>query len=373
MSNILCPIIARYSLFFVLALSDSSRLARSKHPRQAVHELVLKAQQRFQAHYHASATTRKQTTLIRNGSTGSSTTYYSLSTTSSNSISDHNSNIESASFSSSSSASSPTPSPSACKACNGEFPCCAPTTSQPCECLFPGGKTSVTGLPEGATAATAPNTAHDSMDRHHAAAARTLPSPPPSPSICSAEEEEQHGLSILASSSSSPITPHSARHSLSSSHCLNYHSAADRPPPRPAHAPRRASGLANTHAVRAEKVARRRHRTKIISYTTLLSIAITVIFLSLLQTRRRNLRKNNPRSNHPAAGNKHRRHKTPSPSHSDDLFDPQFPSTRPRRRKHHSKVPSTMSTVHREVQAATANAEVVHTNALVKTNMWQRG
>jgi len=59
MSNILCPIIARYSLFFVLALSDSSRLARSKHPRQAVHELVLKAQQRFQAHYHASATTRK--------------------------------------------------------------------------------------------------------------------------------------------------------------------------------------------------------------------------------------------------------------------------------------------------------------------------
>ncbi|KAF9281152.1 hypothetical protein BGZ68_006815 [Mortierella alpina] len=56
MSNVLCPIVARYSLFFTLALSDSSRLARSKHPRQVVHELVLNAQERFQARHHADAT-----------------------------------------------------------------------------------------------------------------------------------------------------------------------------------------------------------------------------------------------------------------------------------------------------------------------------
>ncbi|KAF9298350.1 hypothetical protein BGZ74_009417 [Mortierella antarctica] len=48
MSNILSPIVARYSLFFSLAIFDSSWVSRAKNPAQAVQEALLLAQQRYQ-------------------------------------------------------------------------------------------------------------------------------------------------------------------------------------------------------------------------------------------------------------------------------------------------------------------------------------
>ncbi|KAG0301810.1 hypothetical protein BGZ97_002609, partial [Linnemannia gamsii] len=55
MSNVLCPIVARYSLFFTLALFDSSMLARSKHPKEVALDMVQKAQEQSQARLHANA------------------------------------------------------------------------------------------------------------------------------------------------------------------------------------------------------------------------------------------------------------------------------------------------------------------------------
>ncbi|KAG0020033.1 hypothetical protein BGZ81_009506 [Podila clonocystis] len=48
MSNILSPIVARYSLFFSLAAFDSSWVSRAKNPAQAVQEALLMAQLRYQ-------------------------------------------------------------------------------------------------------------------------------------------------------------------------------------------------------------------------------------------------------------------------------------------------------------------------------------
>ncbi|KAF8975525.1 hypothetical protein BGZ52_008831, partial [Haplosporangium bisporale] len=48
MSNILSPIVARYSLFFSLAIFDSSWVSRAKNPAHAVQEALLLAQQRYQ-------------------------------------------------------------------------------------------------------------------------------------------------------------------------------------------------------------------------------------------------------------------------------------------------------------------------------------
>ncbi|KAG0288551.1 hypothetical protein BGZ96_007711 [Linnemannia gamsii] len=48
MSNVLTPIVERYSLFFTLAMFSSSNISRSKQPTHLVQTLLLEAQQRYQ-------------------------------------------------------------------------------------------------------------------------------------------------------------------------------------------------------------------------------------------------------------------------------------------------------------------------------------
>ncbi|KAG0248390.1 hypothetical protein BG011_000131 [Mortierella polycephala] len=48
MSNILSPIVTRYSLFFTIAMFSSSRISQSKQPTLLVQTLLLDAQQRYQ-------------------------------------------------------------------------------------------------------------------------------------------------------------------------------------------------------------------------------------------------------------------------------------------------------------------------------------
>ncbi|KAG0085022.1 hypothetical protein BGZ93_000904 [Podila epicladia] len=67
MSNILSPIVARYSLFFSLVIFDSSWVSRAKNPAQAVQEALLLAQQRYQE-----SAAQKLKALIRNASIASS-------------------------------------------------------------------------------------------------------------------------------------------------------------------------------------------------------------------------------------------------------------------------------------------------------------
>ncbi|KAK3838565.1 MAG: hypothetical protein JOS17DRAFT_730506 [Linnemannia elongata] len=64
MSNVLCPIVARYSLFFTLALFDSSILARSKYPREVALSMVQHAQEQSQAHRHAKTAAATKVTIL---------------------------------------------------------------------------------------------------------------------------------------------------------------------------------------------------------------------------------------------------------------------------------------------------------------------
>ncbi|GJJ68744.1 hypothetical protein EMPS_01090 [Entomortierella parvispora] len=48
MSNVLHPLASRYSLFFTVALFDSSRVCQSRHPTKTVQDMVLEAQERYE-------------------------------------------------------------------------------------------------------------------------------------------------------------------------------------------------------------------------------------------------------------------------------------------------------------------------------------
>jgi hypothetical protein len=48
MSNILSPIVARYSLFFTLVMFSSSSIVQSRHPTHLVQTLLIDAQHRYQ-------------------------------------------------------------------------------------------------------------------------------------------------------------------------------------------------------------------------------------------------------------------------------------------------------------------------------------
>ncbi|KAG0344853.1 hypothetical protein BG005_001638 [Podila minutissima] len=47
MSNILTPIVARYSVFFTLTMFSSSKISRTKQPTHVVQDLILAAEQRY--------------------------------------------------------------------------------------------------------------------------------------------------------------------------------------------------------------------------------------------------------------------------------------------------------------------------------------
>ncbi|KAI7831325.1 hypothetical protein BC939DRAFT_438261, partial [Gamsiella multidivaricata] len=241
MSNIIAPIVARYSLFFTLALSDSSRVARSKHPRQVVSELVLNAQERFQTHYYANAA-RKWRALVRNVSTASSS--------STNSQSSHSSAAFSAPSSAASSAGFSTPHlTTADGTCEDCFPCCTSSSLPPPIPAFP------------TSGKNAPDCKSPGSEIDHATA---LPSPPPSPTLHSSSA---HTLPLLKSACA----------------CTCFTSQQPNFPfPQ---------SLSRSSRSKADKIARRRQRAKITAVATLLSITLTVIFLSLLQTRRQILRK----------------------------------------------------------------------------------
>ncbi|KAF9901308.1 hypothetical protein BX616_002305 [Lobosporangium transversale] len=255
MSNVLGPIVARYSLFFSLVLSDSSRLARSKHPRQVVQELVLQAQERFQSRYYANSAESK--TLSRNVSTTSSssnTTQYSLSSASS---------IASSASTRASSISS------TCSNVNGSY---RNMNSIPIK------KREMIGDDCGGPTASLERLV---VDSHHVT---ILPSPPPSPTSMYIAKE----TSILPGKSLMPITP--TRTPSTSSSC----SAAYDP---------------STHRAqsREDKIAQRRRHRQTSSVATLLSIALTVILLSLLQNRRHCLKKQN-RQSHRRSLSAHHKH-----------------------------------------------------------------
>ncbi|KAF8926665.1 hypothetical protein BGZ58_011008 [Dissophora ornata] len=66
MSNVLSPIVARYSLFFTLSMFSSSTISQTKQPTHLVQTLLIEAQQRYQ-----DKATQKLRALIRNASTTS--------------------------------------------------------------------------------------------------------------------------------------------------------------------------------------------------------------------------------------------------------------------------------------------------------------
>ncbi|KAF9349097.1 hypothetical protein BGX26_012568 [Mortierella sp. AD094] len=66
MSNVLSPIVARYSLFFTLTMFSSSIISQTRQPTHLVQALLIEAQNRYQ-----DSTTRKLRALIRNVSTTS--------------------------------------------------------------------------------------------------------------------------------------------------------------------------------------------------------------------------------------------------------------------------------------------------------------
>ncbi|KAF9159644.1 hypothetical protein BGX21_011599 [Mortierella sp. AD011] len=68
MSNILSPIVARYSLFFTLTMFSSSVISQTSRPTHLVQTMLIEAQSRYQE-----SATRKLRALIRNVSTTSTT------------------------------------------------------------------------------------------------------------------------------------------------------------------------------------------------------------------------------------------------------------------------------------------------------------
>ncbi|KAF9380533.1 hypothetical protein CPB97_008284 [Podila verticillata] len=80
MSNILTPIVARYSVFFTLTMFSSSQISRAKQPTHLVQDLMLAAEQRFKDR------TTKMRALNRNVSTSTSTSSSSSNTRTSTSI-----------------------------------------------------------------------------------------------------------------------------------------------------------------------------------------------------------------------------------------------------------------------------------------------
>ncbi|KAG0076175.1 hypothetical protein BGZ93_001107 [Podila epicladia] len=47
MSNILMPIVARYSVFFTLTMFSSSKISQTRQPTHVVQDLILAAEQRY--------------------------------------------------------------------------------------------------------------------------------------------------------------------------------------------------------------------------------------------------------------------------------------------------------------------------------------
>ncbi|KAI9241893.1 MAG: hypothetical protein BYD32DRAFT_457536 [Podila humilis] len=80
MSNILTPIVARYSVFFTLTMFSSSPISLAKQPTHLVQDLMLVAEQRFKDR------TTKMRALNRNVSTSTSTSSSSSNTRASTSI-----------------------------------------------------------------------------------------------------------------------------------------------------------------------------------------------------------------------------------------------------------------------------------------------
>ncbi|KAI1294250.1 hypothetical protein EDD11_008211 [Mortierella claussenii] len=75
MSNVLSPIVARYSVFFTLAMFQSSVISQSRQPTHLVQSLLIEAQQRYQ-----NKVAQKMRALIRHVSTTSSSTSSSFVT-----------------------------------------------------------------------------------------------------------------------------------------------------------------------------------------------------------------------------------------------------------------------------------------------------
>ncbi|CAO3573419.1 unnamed protein product [Mortierella alpina] len=322
MSNVLCPIVTRYSLFFTLALSDSSRLARSKHPRQVVHELVLSAQERFQARHHADATLKLRA-VIRNVSTASACSTKTSSTANS-SLCSGTLTLSTSSSSPPSSSYSSTLAPS-CQAISAistetslsastaqHCPSAAAVADAPCDrCMSSlppmDGKSAVVSTCASATFALSTIGPH-----HHAAIALSA-----APTLDTSEEH--HLLSVDPSSAvlahSCTASPSSLDSSASLSLSSTFLLSSLNPPCSAVHSSQTTSKISSSSSNRSSRGnsrptslsrASRRPKATLIhpirpaplsshsrtfSIATLLSISLTVIFLSLMQSRRKHLRR----------------------------------------------------------------------------------
>ncbi|KAG0019395.1 hypothetical protein BGZ81_009744 [Podila clonocystis] len=240
MSNILTPIVARYSVFFTLTMFSSSKISQTKQPTHVVQDLILAAEQRYK-----DRTTLKMRALIRNISTSTSSSSSSSKTRTSTSITTATSESE------------PPSSPSTAR-CMSSFP----------DSVTEAGSSSTP--PTTASVTRPESTQCDLLTLSHVLTTPQTSSPPPTHAHSSLGPDIGQLSTHVEGDTFATITATSHRHEID----LPALSAVN--------------GTFPENPVRKIRSASKVSKTSI---ATLLSVTLTMILLSLLQGKKRHARR----------------------------------------------------------------------------------